>query len=295
MKKILDYLYIFSKLSTSFILLLIIIVFGYFFYMSFNNQEKEDIDQAELINKLNENSKQLIILSKKIQTSDSSFNDIIKDLKINNNERDAKEIRLLNKKIVELSLELDSLFKNLQKTQTSEVNNNNNDKTKDSRSDLTINKNKSEISKLIIYKFENNLDLSEELSILQKLNSGSKQHIFEKISLVSSQNYRGNIFLKNLFAEELDVFLKNSISSSSNNIIKKSLMKFITNKPSKKNIIKNDEVNYLNEINFLIEQKDYKESYKKMINISDYQIFFSDTLSQLNIAIEFKELIQKVS
>ena len=39
MKKILDYLYIFSKLSTSFILLICLIVLGYFFFISFQNQE----------------------------------------------------------------------------------------------------------------------------------------------------------------------------------------------------------------------------------------------------------------
>ena len=61
MKKILGYLYIFSKLSTSFILLFILIVFGYFFYLSFKSQETSNNDQLELINKLNQNVENISI------------------------------------------------------------------------------------------------------------------------------------------------------------------------------------------------------------------------------------------
>ena len=201
---------------------------------------------------------------------------------------------MLNKKITELSLELESLHKNLRATQNSLVNNKN-DEIKDNNLDFIINKNKSELFTLIIFKFENSLNFSEELNILQNLNSVENDHLFEKIRILSDENYKGNIFLKNLFTQELDVFLKNSFSSRSNNILKNYLMKLIIIEPSKKNIIKSDEINYLKEINYLIDQKQYKKLYKKMINIKNYQIFFSGTLSQLNIAIEFKELIQKVS
>ena len=73
MKKILDYVYIFSKLSTSFILLFILIIFGYFFYISFKNQEKSNNDQSELINKLNQNVENLSKLSKKIEITENSI------------------------------------------------------------------------------------------------------------------------------------------------------------------------------------------------------------------------------
>ena len=63
MKKTLEYLYIFTKLSTSFILLLCILVFGYFFYASYKNQEKSNNDQVDFLNKLNDNAKQLTKLS----------------------------------------------------------------------------------------------------------------------------------------------------------------------------------------------------------------------------------------
>ena len=293
MKKILDYLYIFSKLSISIILLICLLFFGYFFYLSFNNQEKKDNNQVEFINKINENSKQLLIISNKFKTTNSSINEITEFLKINNNEGYTKELNLLNRKIIKLSLELESMSVNFQKFQTSIINNKNYE-IKNSISNLIINKNKLELVKLVLFKFENSLDFSEELIILQNLHNEKNQHIFEKISLVSAQNYRGNIFLKKLFSQELDSFLKISTNNDSNNIIKNSIMKLILIKPSTKNIIKNNEINYLNEINSLLEQKKYKASYQKMININNYQKFFTDTLKQLKIAIEFKELIQKV-
>ena len=247
MKKILGYLYIFSKLSTSFILLFCILLFGYFFYTSFNNQEKSESDQEKFANKLNENSNQLSLLSKKIQTTDSSLNEIIKIIK-NNNETESKEIILLKKRIANFSSELESVLINLQKIKSLNLPNINNEII-DNGSNLIIDKNKLELVKLINYKFENSLVFDEELIILKNLNDENKQHIFEKINLVSSQNYRGGVFLKKIFSQEIDFFLKTNVNVISNNIIYSSIMKFILIEPSKKNIIKNNEVNYLNEIN----------------------------------------------
>lgn len=294
MKKILDYFYIFSKLSTSFILLLLLLFLCYFFYLGFNNQKKQDNDKVEFLDKINENSKQLLIFSEKFQKTNSSINNIIEILKTNNNIDQTNEIKQLNKKIAKLSSELQSIDINLQKIQTSVIKNENNN-IENSNSDLIINKNKSELTELILFKFENSLDFNQELIILQNLHNENQKYIFEKISLVKDQNYRGNIFLKNLFTEELDNFLKNGINSSENNFIKNSLMKFIVIEPSKKNTIKDNDINHLKEINSLLAQKKYKDSYQKMININNYENFFNGTLHQLKIAIEFKNLIKKVS
>ena len=76
MKKTLDYLYIFSKLSTSFILLFLLFILGYFFYVSFKNQEISNNDQLELINKLNQNVQKLSKLSEKIEITESSLDEI---------------------------------------------------------------------------------------------------------------------------------------------------------------------------------------------------------------------------
>ena len=68
MKKTLEYLYIFSKFSTSLILLTCILTLGYFFYISFKNQEKLDNQQTDLFyNELKQNSLKLNSVSKKLK------------------------------------------------------------------------------------------------------------------------------------------------------------------------------------------------------------------------------------
>ena len=72
-------------------------------------------------------------------------------------------------------------------------------------------------------------------------------------------------------------------------------MKFISIQPSKTNIIKNNEINILNEISVLIDKKQYKSSYQKVIIINNYEKYFGETINQIIIAIEFEKLIQRVS
>lgn len=294
MKKTLEYLYIFSKLSTSFILLLCILVLGYFFYASFKNQEKSNNDQVELINKLNNNSEKLTKLSKKIEITDTSLDEIKKVTQNFTNTNRFEEINLLNNKIEELNLKLENISVNLKEIQSL-----NKSKLKniqaDNNSSLILDKNKIELAKLVISKFENNLDFTEELKILQNLNDQSKQHVFEKINLIKLKNFRGNTFMKNIFSQELDFFLKENFNNNTSNFISKSLMRFVAIEPSKKNTIKNNEINVLNEVSAHLDKKNYKTSHEKIININNYEKYFSKTINQIKIFIEFKELIKKVS
>jgi len=294
MKKTLEYLYIFSKLSTSFILLLCILVFGYFFYASFKNQEKSNNDQVELINKLNNNSEKLTKLTKKVEITDTLVDQIKKVTQNFTNTNRFEEINLLNNKIEELNLKLENISVNLKEIQSL-----NKSKLKniqaDNNSSLILDKNKIEIAKLVISKFENNLDFAEELKILQNLNDQSKQHVFEKINLIKLKNFRGNTFMKNIFSQELDFFLKENFNNNTSNFISKSLMRFVAIEPSKKNTIKNNEINVLNEVSNHLDKKNYKTSHEKIININNYEKYFSETINQIKIFIEFKELIKKVS
>ena len=292
MKKILGYLYIFSKLSTSFILLFILIVFGYFFYLSFKNQETSNNDQLELINKLNQNVENLSKLSTKIEITENSLDQLktsIQNITIPN---ESKEIASLNKKIEELDLGLKNILVDLQEIKTLNISESNKDPSKDILIPI-IDKNKKEIIKLINYKFENNLDFTEELDILQNFGDSNNHHIFEKINLIILKNFRGNEFLKDIYSQELDSYLKEKFNKNSSNIISKPLMNFITIKPSKINNIKNSETLLLNEINFLLEEKNYKRSYTKIIMLKDHEKYFIETINQIKIANDFKKLINK--
>ena len=290
MKKALDYLYIFSKLSTSFILLFILLIFGYFFYISFKNQETSNNDQSELINKLNQNVENLSKLSKKIEITENSLDQLktsIQNITIPNK---SKEIASLNKKIEELDLGLKNILVDLQEIKTLNISESNKASSKNILIPV-IDKNKKEIIKLINYKFENNLDFTEELDILQNFDDSNNQHIYEKINLIRLKNFRGNEFLKDIYSQELDIYLKEKFNQNSLNIISKSLMSFVKIKPSKTNNIKNNETLLLKEISTLLEEKNYKTSYEQIITLDSYETYFKETIDQIQIANDFKKLI----
>ena len=292
MKKTLDYLYIFSKLSTSFILLFLLFILGYFFYVSFKNQEVSNNDQLELINKLNQNVQKLSKLSEKIEITENSLDEIKISIQNIANSDQSKEVILLNKKIEELDLSLKNISDNLIEINTINISESNKTLSNNILSSVT-NKNKKDIIRLTIYKFENNLDFTEELNILQSFKNNNNQHIFEKIDLIRLKNFRGNEFLKDIFSQELDLYLKEKFNKNSSNFISKSLMKFVVIEPSKKNTIKNNETLVLKEINTFLEEKNYKMSYKKIITIDNYETYFTETINQIQIANDFKELINK--
>ena len=294
MKKTLEYIYIISKLSTSLILFFCILVLGYFFYISFQNQEKAENDQIDLINTLNNNGEKLNELSKKINNTDTLLNDIKKSDQVQNTNDISKEIVLLNKRFKELNLKFENLSKLLTETQ-SKLPNDQKINQEDKTPSLFLDKNKMELSKLILLKFENNIEFSYELDILQSLNQESKQHIFEKIDLVKLKNFRGNSFLKKIFNQEVDLYLKENFNKSQNDFLLKSLRKFIAIQPSKKNIIKNKDINILSEIEEFLDQKKYNSFHKKITTINNYKDYFLETINQIEIAIEFEELINQVS
>ena len=291
MKKILDYLYIFSKLSTSFILLFILLIFGYFFYISYKNQEISNNDQLELINKLNQNVENLSMLSKKIEITETSLDQLKTSIQDIIKSDQSKEVVSLNKKIEELDLGLKNILVDLQEIKTLNISGSN--KVSNNILMPVIDKNKKEIIKLINYKFENNLDFTEELDILQNFDDSNNQHIYEKINLIRLKNFRGNKFLKDIYSQELNIYLKEKFNKSSLNIISKSLMSFVAIEPSKTNIIKNNETLLLKEISALLEDKKYKISYTRIITLDSYETYFKETINQIQIANDFEKLINK--
>ena len=291
MKKIIDFLYIFSKLSTSFILLFILLIFGYFFYISFKNQEISNNDQLELINKLNQNVENLSTLSKKIEITETSLDQLKTSIQNITKSDQSKEVVSLNKKIEELDLGLKNILVDLQEIKTLNISESN--KISSNNILPVIDKNKKEIIKLINYKFENNLDFSEELDILQNFGDSDNQHLYEKINLIKLKNFRGNDFLKNIYSQELDIYIKEKFNKNSLNVISKSLMNFVAIEPSKTNDIKNNEILLLKEIRNLLEKKNYKLSYAKIITLDNYETYFKETINQIQIANDFKKLINK--
>lgn len=295
MKKTFEYFYIFTKLSTSFILLSCLIILGYFLYSGYKNQPKFSNEQIKFFDELSQNTLQLSNLSKKIEITDNSLSKLKKILENSYTNKNSEEINNLDKQIKELNSKLEKISSSIKEIKISNIVDIGEETSLEESKNLILEKNKIELAELVILKFENNLDFSQELNVLQNLNSLDKQYIFEKLNLVSLKNFRGNIFLKKLFLKESEIFLKEKINVTSKNIITKSLMRFIEVNPSQKNIIKNEEINNINQIQNLIVKKKYGNCYKKILIIHNYEKYFSESVNQLQIAIEFQELIERIS
>ena len=68
-------------------------------------------------------------------------------------------------------------------------------------------------------------------------------------------------------------------------------MSFVAIEPSTTNNIKNNETLLLKEISNLLEAKNYKTSYKKILTLNNYETYFKETINQIQIANDFKKLI----
>ena len=287
MKKLIEYLYLFSKFSTSLVFFILLTILGYFFITSYKNQENLSNNKSEIFyNELKNNTEQLDKVSKKIAITDNALEEIKQLLEKNLNKNNLEEINKLGLQIKELNSKMETISVGLDRVSSSEkvlLDNEN-----------PIKNNKGEIVRLIMLKFESDLDFTNELSVLKSLNNVDNHHIFEKLQIISLDNFRGNNFTKNIFSNEVNIFLKTKKIPKSKNIIFNSIMRFVMVEPSKNNIINSDEVNSLNEIKFFLEKKNYIDSYEKLSTIVNYQTYFSETLKQLNKAIEFKKLIKRV-
>ena len=119
MKKIIDNLFIFSKISTSFILLFALLTLGYFFYESFKKQEKiykNGSKEKNLLQKsISDNLSQIQNISKKIELNEKSLFKIESLLnefyKFQNDDNDDNEIRLI---LQELDANLKSITLEIQ-------------------------------------------------------------------------------------------------------------------------------------------------------------------------------------
>ena len=156
-----------------------------------------------------------------------------------------------------------------------------------------INNQKNEIIDLILSKFENNLDYSYELNFLEKNSTDETNSVFEKLYILDSKKYKGNLYLKEVFLSEINDYLQFKFSENSNRFIKKFIFSYIKIKPSKENTLKNNELIYINEIEKLIEKREYKKALEKLKLINKHDVYFVETFSQINIANEFIKLIME--
>ena len=292
MKKIFDNLYIFSKFSSSIILLLLVAFLIYIILINYQNQDKVSNMQLDLENdlrkKINDNYQYIKNISADIQeTKDAIYNleKTIKDNSSENSEFDLTKINesiaILNNNFKDLDLKISSLkSESIQPTQT------NNSKL--------FNKSINEMIEIIKIKYENNLDFDKELLFLQTIAAKENNSIFEKISILKNQKYKGHLILEKQFDTEVNLYLK-KIMNQNENFFNKILLPYINVSPSSENKINDDKILLLEEIKFHIENRNIDKALNILNKFDDYELFFPTTSIQMKNYNNFIEQLMRIT
>ena len=125
--------------------------------------------------------------------------------------------------------------------------------------------------------------------------STNKKYIFEKLNLLQNKNYKGGLFLNSVFEEESNKFIQEKIKNKSNKFLISAILPYIKIKPSTERVIKDNDLYYLNDIEDLLDNKEYFKSLEKIKLIKDYNVYYSKTIEQLKLVSEFKNLLLEIN
>lgn len=293
MNKIIGYFYIFSKLTTSFVLISIIILMGYVIFRSYDKVDKESYDLESTIlslrNIIENNSLNLSIIENKLNSSENTIKEIKKVLiqnkenKINNNyKKDIENLLSLNKELQEQVNQISLKLKN------------NSNVELDKKQSIQFEQINSLID-LIIIKYNNGENISQEISILNKLSIPSKDNIFDKLALIELKKFNGLKHLNISFNQSAEKFIKKEFLNKNQIFYINFLSKFIDIKPNNLSVYEDEKLNILMRAkNYMLEQE-FKKSLDQILLIDKDKIFFSTWIDQVNIYLEFKSTIEKVN
>ena len=281
MKSIIEYFYIFSKLTTSLVLIIIIFVMGYALFRSYKNIDEEvvslegdyDILSFDIIKNMN-NFK---ILDQQINQIKLSIGQINKNLEKYNPSITEERYRSDINNLLNLNDELKNRIDNLVKNQST----NNVDKN-------ILNNQILSVVNLIKIKYKNGEDVDQEFSYLESIIP------LEKINIIKLKNFLGIVNLKNEFDTATKKYIDSKFLNSNKNSVLKFLFNFITISPSNLTIYEKEELNLLMNARKDLEKEDLSSSLKIILNLDKNKQFFNKWINQVDIYLDFINEIQKV-
>ena len=293
MSKLIQYFYIFSKVTTSLVLLLVIIIMGYLLFRSYtevdisNNQlDKKLLSLSEVINN---NSSDLLNIKKKLTNNEIIIHSIEKSLDNKDNNLNEVEIKknisdlfdftqILEKKLNHLSLSLDKDNKsnNVSSVET------------DQRDEVNS------LIDFIIKKYEAGDTINSELILLKKMLPINQNVFLEKLDILALKKFYGFNFFDKLFEDSSLAYVKNKFLETNQSEVIKFLSKFISIRPANLNNYENNDLNILLKANEKIKLRDIKKALSLIMLIDKKQIYFTKWIEQAKNYIDFISTIQKV-
>ncbi len=289
MKKIYENLYILSKFSLSFTLLICLIGALYVLFVNYQNEskisQKQVFFEKEFNDKIDKNSELINKIASEIILNKTALNEINKNISSLIAENKNNDILNLNKNIQLLSDNFDFLsdeINSLKNNNFASLNQN-----KKEKPDI-ISKSKNDIIELILVKYENNMTFDQELDYLRKIINENKIANIEKISLMSTNRFKGNKYLNNIFNEEVDAFLKKIINKNPDSLFNKIVLPYLEVSPTSENIVTSDIIIKIKEIKSNIENRNIENALKYIITIKEYEDHFRLTTIEIKKYINFK-------
>ena len=295
MKKIYDYLFLFSKFSISLILLICIIGLLYIFFVNYKNETKisqnKISNQNELKQEIRNNLDLIKNISKEVKSTQSSLLDIKNSLSSisnknfnNDNLKIIENIKILNNNFINLSKEIENIKNNNLKSSSKNF----------VKQPNIVNDSKGEIIDLILIKYENNIDFGREIDFLKKISNEDDATKFEKIMILNNDSFKGFINLKNIFSNESNLYLKTTINKNQGSLLSNIILPYLDVSPSTENNIVNNQVLLLKEISKELENKNIQKVFEDMKSISNYQKFFSESLIEINKYNKFTDALDNL-
>lgn len=287
MKKIYEKLYLFSKFSVSFILLICLIGLLYVFLINYQNETKlsqnNSLIQNNLQNDVNKNLNLIKNLSEELKLTRSTIAEIQNLLKFSDDKKIKNDILKISEKINILNNNFNVLSKEIENFRNNNnlTNKNNNDQPS------IIYEGRNEVINLILIKYENNINFDQELQYLKTISNEKKLPIFEKISLLKQDPFKGFKNLKNIFNSETNLFLKENIIKKEDSFISKFLLPYLNISPSSENTITNNEILALSKISKNLDNKDIRKALDNFKAINNYKIKFTQSLEEINKYLKF--------
>ena len=286
MTKISNYFYIFSKLTTSLLLLFLVSVMGYMLFLAYQDTDdaalNKDAKEQNLSVSLSENNQQLLLLNDELIQIKKEIDERIINIE-KNNELLISEYKSESKKIIEsidaLNLKLVLYEKKFQK--------------KDSLKVTDFNKVDTLVT-LILRKYLTNENIDNEIILLQKITPQSKNEIFEKLSIIRLNKFYGISRLKREFDLSTKEYVKNIFNKEKQSNIISFLFQFVNIQPRNLSEFENNNLNILSDAKKLMINEKFEDSLSLIKILDKDNLYFLTWYNQVSIYLEFKKTITKV-
>jgi len=288
MLKISHYFYIFSKVSTSIVLVFIIILMGYTIFQSYkdiDDNEHAYKNKLEIITKtINQNEKNYLDIKNQLKELSTAINMVQKKeniLDMSEYKSDIKQLTILNSK---LQSQIDKVLLDL--------------KLNNKKNDLNfVNNSNDRIQTLvdnILLKYKNGEDFETDMIDLDKIISRDKKNVLEKLNLIKINKFYGFKNLLKEYDKSSEDFINAKFIANQNSALS-FLLKFVKIRPSNLSTYGDKELNLLVSAKKNMVNENLDDALMQIKIIDEREKFFSSWITQTEIYLEFLGEIKKVN